>query len=167
VAVQWRDIDFKSNQLSIVRAADAALSKAVKKTKTLRSRDIALDPELISILKRHKELRTQLGAEFVQPDSYVFGTLRNEIRTPNDVTAQWARRVREAQKTIPNLPWLTIHGLRHTHATMLLQADVSPKLVQQRLGHSNIGTTFDTYTHVPSAARHEAVVRFGDWFRKE
>ena len=39
------------------------------------------------------------------------------------------------------------HSLRHTHATMLIEAGVSPKAVQERLGHSNIETTLQTYVH--------------------
>nr|WP_242620574.1 tyrosine-type recombinase/integrase [Senegalia massiliensis] len=40
------------------------------------------------------------------------------------------------------------HDLRHTHATMLLKQNVHPKVVQERLGHSSIGITMDTYSHV-------------------
>ena len=42
----------------------------------------------------------------------------------------------------------TFHGLRHTHATLLLRQGVNPKIVQERLGHSSIKVTMDTYSHV-------------------
>ncbi len=49
------------------------------------------------------------------------------------------------------------HSLRHTHATMLLEDGVKPKIVQQRLGHSRISTTMDKYIHVTEKMRSEAV----------
>ncbi len=43
---------------------------------------------------------------------------------------------------------ITIHGLRHTHATLLLEAGVSPKIISERLGHASIQITLDLYSHV-------------------
>jgi len=43
---------------------------------------------------------------------------------------------------------VTLHDLRHTHASLALKANVHPKIVQTRLGHSNIAITMDTYSHV-------------------
>lgn len=49
------------------------------------------------------------------------------------------------------------HSLRHTHATMLIEAGVSPKTVQKRLGHENISTTFQTYIHNTDSMETTAV----------
>ena len=46
------------------------------------------------------------------------------------------------------LPYLTLHGLRHDHATLLLSKGIHAKIVSERLGHSNISITMDTYSHV-------------------
>lgn len=46
------------------------------------------------------------------------------------------------------LPPIPLHGLRHTWATLALQMDVHPRVVQERLGHSNIAITLQTYSHV-------------------
>jgi len=43
---------------------------------------------------------------------------------------------------------ITFHGLRHTHATLLLQSGANPKVVQERLGHRSIQTTLDKYSHI-------------------
>ena len=51
----------------------------------------------------------------------------------------------------------TFHGLRHTHATMLLKQGVNPKIVQERLGHSSIKVTMDTYSHVLPDMQRQAV----------
>jgi integrase len=47
-----------------------------------------------------------------------------------------------------NFPEIPFHNLRHTHATTLLQLGENPKVVSERLGHSNISITLDTYSHV-------------------
>ncbi len=47
-----------------------------------------------------------------------------------------------------HLPSIPLHGLRHTWATLALQMDVHPRVVQERLGHSNIAITLQTYSHV-------------------
>ena len=43
---------------------------------------------------------------------------------------------------------MALHGLRHAHATLMLTAGVHPKIVSERLGHSNISVTMGIYTHV-------------------
>jgi site-specific recombinase XerD len=52
-----------------------------------------------------------------------------------------------------------LHDLRHSHATHLLMANVHPKIVQERLGHANIATTMDLYTHVMPGMQDEAASR--------
>lgn len=55
-----------------------------------------------------------------------------------------------------DMPSLSVHGLRHTWATLALQAGVHPKIVQERLGHSTIAITLDIYSHVNPAVDAEA-----------
>ncbi len=54
------------------------------------------------------------------------------------------------------LPHMRFHDLRHTSATLLLSAGVHPKVVQERLGHSQISVTMDTYSHVLPTMQREA-----------
>ncbi len=68
-----------------------------------------------------------------------------------------ARRVRE----LAIVPAIGLHGLRHTHATLLLEAGVDVKTVSDRLGHDNVQTTLELYGHVTSRMRSNAAVRFG------
>jgi integrase len=55
-----------------------------------------------------------------------------------------------------DLPAIRFHDLRHTSAALLLAAGVHPKVVQERLGHSQIGITLDTYSHVVPTMQLEA-----------
>jgi integrase len=59
------------------------------------------------------------------------------------------------------------HSLRHTHATMLIEAGVSPKTVQERLGHANIQTTFDKYVHNTKDMEHHAASVFDEIMLKK
>ena len=62
---------------------------------------------------------------------------------PNLVARAFSKLIKKA-----GLSDLTIHGLRHTHATMLLKAGINPKVVSERLGHASVATTIDFYSHV-------------------
>lgn len=53
------------------------------------------------------------------------------------------------------LPRITLHGLRHTWATLALRGGVHPKIVQERLGHSTIGITLNIYSHVSQGMQHD------------
>jgi integrase len=65
------------------------------------------------------------------------------------------RYVRQAVKK-SMLPQIRLHDLRHTHATLALQAGIHPKVVSDRLGHANISITLDTYSHAIPAMQEEA-----------
>jgi integrase len=54
---------------------------------------------------------------------------------------------------------IRFHDLRHSHATHLLRAGVHPKVVSERLGHSRVGITLDTYSHVLPGMQEDAVQR--------
>ncbi|MDW7671855.1 MAG: tyrosine-type recombinase/integrase [Bacillota bacterium] len=70
---------------------------------------------------------------------------------PSFVTKKFGKIIKKAA-----LPPIRFHDLRHTHATLLLQAGVHPKVVQERLGHSKISITLDTYSHVLPSMQKEA-----------
>lgn len=65
----------------------------------------------------------------------------------------------------PELPKITVHGLRYTHASLLFEAGVTIKDVQARLGHSDIKTTMDIYTHVTNSAKERAAKAFEDFMK--
>ncbi len=61
-----------------------------------------------------------------------------------------------------HLPTITFHDLRHTHASLLLLASVHPKVVQERLGHSSITMTLDTYSHLIPTMQADASLVVGE-----
>ena len=64
------------------------------------------------------------------------------------------------------LPSLRFHDLRHTHASLMLKQGVHPKIVSERLGHSSIGITLDTYSHVMPGLQEAAALRFEEGLRQ-
>jgi integrase len=64
------------------------------------------------------------------------------------------------------VPPIRLHDLRHTHATLALQAGVHPKVVSERLGHASIGITLDTYSHVMPGMQEEAAEKIDAGLRK-
>ena len=54
-----------------------------------------------------------------------------------------------------------MYDLRHTHATMLLEANVNPKIVSERLGHASVSLTLDTYSHILPTIQDAAVEALG------
>lgn len=163
VALKWSDLNFRTATLAVRRAADVSASRAVKSTKTYRSRSVAIDTKTLEVLAEYKKLRALLGQEFVANEAFIFATPNNDLRIPNDVTARWSRLVAKAKANIIDLPSITLKGLRHTHATLLLQSGANPKIVQERLGHSDISTTLNIYTHVTPTIQNEALDRFTKW----
>ena len=59
-----------------------------------------------------------------------------------------------------------LHDLRHTHATMLLRQGVHPKVVQERLGHANVGITLDIYSHVAPHMQSDAAEKIDAGMRE-
>jgi integrase len=76
--------------------------------------------------------------------------------TPHLLTNRW----RQLMSRLP-LPRIRLHDLRHTHATLLLQAGVPVKVVSERLGHTTIAMTMDVYAHVLPAMDRDAATAIG------
>jgi len=104
---------------------------------------------VVAYLRRHREEQKvrSLGGSDVVLDNGV-----GEPLAPWTASADFRRIVRELE-----LPRTRFHDLRHAHATQLLAAGVHPKAVSERLGHSSVAFTMDTYSaHIPAMGRAAA-----------
>ena len=108
---------------------------------------------------RQAEELLRLGVRQTE-DTHVFAQINGQPLKPQSVTHEFARFLAGTQ-----LPQIRFHDLRHTHATHLLASGVHPKITQERLGHANVGTTLNLYSHVlpgmqaDAASRVDAVLR--------
>lgn len=161
LALRWSDVDLTTMRISLRRAADYTERGVTKSTKTGQSRVLDIDESLASLLRRHRATRGTLSLTLAHATAYVFGDLSGQMLDPKNVTARWSTRIARARRTagLEDLPAVTIKGLRHTHATLLLELGVHPKVVQERLGHSNISTTMNIYSHVTPTMQRDAVDR--------
>ena len=96
----------------------------------------------------------QLGSTLTG-DRLVFSQLDGSPLLPNTVTHAFAKIVRRV-----GVDGITFHSLRHTHASIMLQQGVSSKTVAERLGHSTVVITLDTYSHVTPGVKEDAASRF-------
>ena len=79
---------------------------------------------------------------------------------PRNVTRQFKALLASA-----NLPDMRLHDLRHSCATLLLAQGVSPRVVMETLGHSQVSLTLNTCSHVLPALQHEAAARMDAIFQ--
>jgi len=128
----------------MVRGANGYIIKPPKSEAGIR--DISIGEDVVNELKKARKKYM----EDVLSYGIGFHNLNLIIRQqdgspmlPDSMSRKW-RRFLESNK----LPKIRLHDLRHTNATTLIQAGVNPRVVQQRLGHSDVNITLNTYTHV-------------------
>jgi integrase len=155
-----RYLDLDARRLSVIRtlvrtADDGLIEGDPKSVKGRRS--IALDARTVVALREHlkrqAEERLAKGPEY-QDHGLVFQEPDGRPIDPSRFSKVFARLVRQG-----GFPPLSVHGLRHTWATLALAAGVHPKVVQERLGHSTVAFTLDRYSHVLAGLQEEAAER--------
>jgi integrase len=151
LALTWSDINLSESTLRINKTVTQGLGgKLIVQAPKSQAgrRTIALDPITIQALRRWKlEQRTKflkLGINVASAQQLVFASSTNHFKSMN-TPSKWLNQLIKDT----DLPHISIHGFRHTHATMLYQAGVGLKETQARLGHSRAdsSTTLDIYTH--------------------
>jgi integrase len=154
--LRWQDVDLERRRASI-RQAHVAVGYAVEvaEPKTSRSRRVlALDKGTVAVLRAHRKSQLvdrlaagtawrETGLVFVQSDGVALH--------PDRITKLFDKAVLAA-----GVPRIRLHDLRHTHATLALEAGLHPKVVSDRLGHSTTSVTLDIYSHVTPSLQEEA-----------
>ena len=171
LGLQWKDIDGASlrvdRQLLGVREDDGKPVLVTSPPKGKRSRSLDLSEEMVTLLREHKREQSELklknrlhyvdhGLVFAQAWEHKSGK-HSRLGMPLNKTmlvAQLAKWCRESE-----VKRVTVHGLRHTSATLLLSAGVQPHVVQRRLGHSKIEMTLNIYSHVLPSMESDAASR--------
>ena len=152
-ALEWSDINFKAGTISINKNY-SHLSKTVSTAKTKAgNRVISIDNKTILMLKQYRNRQRQAFIEVGAPaPSVVFATPICEYMKIGNRQNALKNHLKAC-----NIPRFTFHAFRHTHASLLLNAGITYKELQHRLGHSNITMTLDTYSHLSKEKEKEAV----------
>lgn len=149
LALQWNDLDFERCTAQIKRALVRHKGNwTFEKPKTAKSsRIISLPEPIMRRLHSHKrkqnEARLAVGPEWQNFDLVFCSEIGTPLSIPN-LTYRYFRPILIKGE----LPQIRLYDLRHSHATLLLIAEVNPKVVAERLGHSTIVQTLNTYSHV-------------------
>ena len=117
-------------------------------------------PILKSVKNRQERLLASLESEYKQWD-LVCCKDNGEPYNPDYISRNFLRQMTKISTEL-NIPKIRFHDLRHTHATLLLLSGVNPKIVSERLGHSSISTTLDTYSHVLPCMQEEAAAKLNN-----
>jgi len=169
LALRWRNVDLGlaslgvSAYLSVTETAYKLNGTCIiKEPKTPKSqRRIALSPSLALVLRQYRaeqEAQRTLLQKPLTDANFVFAHPDGTLLDPSTVSHTFNKVIRKA-----GLPHIRLHDLRHTHASLLLQAGVHPKVVQERLGHSSIRVTLDTYSHVMGGLQEAAAQHFDNF----
>ena len=184
-ALQWKNIDFKKLEISVEGTLVKVDGKEYKKgpTKTKSSiRTVPLLPDVAKRLKKYKkeqlQYRMMLGAKWQQVkglEDLLFCTaigrplsrsvLYHVIDHIIELINHDERMKAKAEKREPVVfQHFSSHTMRHTFATRALENGISPKVVQELLGHSTIKTTMDIYTHVLPKTKNEEIQKIANLF---
>lgn len=156
MGLRWRDVDLDAGRLSIVSTITTVNGRAVESsTKTNKSRRrIALDGGTVAVLRAHQERQSaerQHAGKLWSDSGLVFTREDGTALHPDRFTHLFTRLIRKA-----GLSPIRLHDLRHTYATLALEAGVHPKIVSERLGHATTGITLDLYSHVTPSMDEQA-----------
>lgn len=157
-ALRWSDIDFERMVIMVKRTAiEVKGGHSFSNTKGKKVRVVTISPHVAEELRR---IRTEQR----------YNSLRMGWRNEEDLICLgvngaylWhsglRRRHIETVKAAA-LPNITLHGLRHTHASLLMEMGVHAKVIQERLGHADATLTMDTYAHVLHTLQSDTASQF-------
>ena len=158
--LEWKDIDFETGLLRIVRSSQYIGNRKIitkePKTKAGR-REMILSKSAIDMLREYRkwqnQKRLQVGEDWIDNDR-LFTQWNGVPIYPDTISDRFANFIKKH-----DLPKVTLHSLRHSNATLLIAEGVDVKTVSQRLGHADVSTTLNIYTHALQSRDKEAAER--------
>ena len=167
--LMWKDFDEVNNTITIERAVIRGknFEKKIGTTKSPASeRTISIDDETAQVLRnwksKQKEIMFMLGYNTSGKNQFMFTNDKNEIYQP----LYAYDRIKAVCKKFPEIGKMTAHGLRHSHVTLLLEAGMSIKEVQERLGHENTKMVLEVYSHINKESSKKIGNDFADFVKK-
>ncbi|SEH74282.1 Phage integrase family protein [Halobacillus karajensis] len=166
LGLQWSDIDFENHVISITKSlyyiSGQGITQQHPKTDS-GTRTIALSESVITALSQYqKEKKAQLchaGMELTS-SCYVISDYGSSPINPQTVHKFFLYDINQCE-----VPRIRFHNLRHTHATIMLQLGEHAKIVSERLGHADVQTTLNLYSHVTPNMQKDSAIRFDEAFK--
>lgn len=166
LGLTWDCVDFRNKTITVRQSAtrykDPVTGQAVhtlKEPKTWTSyRKIPMVDNIIPILKNHMaSQRINMMDPNWNPNDLVFCSSKGTIIEANTVNRYLSQIIKRAE-----LEKFSMHALRHTFATRMMEAGVPAKVVQEMLGHKDVALTLNTYTHVTLDTAHRKIAKIND-----
>ena len=160
--LKWEDVDLDAERISIMRTLlKAGPNPELGPPKNGRSRAVAISSQMSILLKKHKleqnKLKLSLGGAYTDKDFVFAKDSGDPIQINNFGQRSFADLIRQA-----GVRKIRFHDLRHTCATLLLENGTNPKIVQERLGHTDISMTLNRYSHVTPTMQKSAAQLLGN-----
>lgn len=158
LGLKWSDVDWQEGVIWIRQNLTKAGSRRViQSPKTHRSsRPVDVGPDVLEVLRQHREKqekeRLEMGEDWANED-WVFTTSLGTPIEPSNL-----RREFRAIITRAGLRKIRFHDLRDTHVSLLALAGVDPRVISERVGHSNVAFTQQTYQHLFASQRKKAAL---------
>jgi integrase len=150
LGLQRDDIDLRRGLINVRHQLSSIPGQGLVITEPKSDKDrrpITIPPSALNIIRSHLEISKE-------GSGLVFTTSTGRPISPRNILRHFKKVIEQT-----GLPEIRFHDLRHTHATLLLAEGVHPKIVQERLGHSQISLTLDTYSHVIPSLQIEVADR--------
>lgn len=165
LALKWSDVDFKSKTININKSLASGENNRLYLSPCKNKSSVRLLDMDVQTMNYLKEWRTRqqtemfkLGMNFLSDDNLLFANTKGTY-TVLSKPQRWDNAICKAY----GLRHIKVHGFRHTHASLLFDAGVSMKDVKERLGHSDIATTMNIYTHVTKKEAKKTASSFANY----
>ena len=153
IALTWSDIDFENATIDINKNYNRLVDIVGTPKSKAGFRVISIDQKTVNLLRLYKNRQRQLFTDISsEAPEVVFATPTRKYQNTAIRQESLDRRLKEI-----DCPRFTFHAFRHTHASLLLNAGISYKELQYRLGHTTLAMTMDIYSHLSKDKEKEAV----------
>jgi len=162
LGLRWTDVDLDAGRAAVRQTVIAVNHQPMMGTpKTAKGRrNVSLDARTVTALRDHRVRqaaeRLQMGSGWTD-HGLVFCRVDGAMLHPERFSRSFGDRVRQL-----GLPPIRLHDLRHGWATMALAGKVNARVVQERLGHANVGITLNVYSHVTDSMQDDAAETVAD-----
>ena len=184
--LRWKDVDLDNKFIQVKEQLQEVADKlelVSLKTTTSKRKIILLDYTIDALkeLRDKQEANKNYLGDNYNRSGYVVCQNNGEPYQPSYLSRNYKRVMKEYKHkvTVDNetkelslyelldIPLIRFHDLRHTHATILLKSNIHPKIVAERLGHSDIKMTLETYSHILPDMQQQAVDTLNEIMKKD
>jgi len=158
LGLRWRDLELDAATIAVANARVSVGRETVDSPpKSGRGRAVKLDPATVAALRAHRKHQAAEQLAYgpgYEQSGYLFTWEDGRPLHPDYVSKSFQDAVEPL-----SVARIRLHDLRHTWASLALQAGVNPKVVSERLGHATVSFTLDVYSHVMPGLQEDAAAK--------